>query len=108
MKCFSKMSYCTTSKTGVETRGHVTVCELRCNIFVHVKCVRTEEWNKTVDKHKCSTFTDLFRTPQGLRQPAACFKELVEVIDNQLSLLVIPHHGHKHLRKRMMRRIFPD
>lgn len=93
------MSYCTTSKTSAETGGHMTVCELS-NIFVHVQCVRSGTKQKI--KHKCSTFTDLFRTPQGLRQPAACFKELVEVIDNQLSLLVIPHHGHKHLRKRMM------
>lgn len=39
-------------------------------------------------------------TPQRLRQPAARLEELNEVIDDQLSLLVVPHHGHEDLRRR--------
>ena len=34
---------------------------------------------------------------QGLRQPAARPEQLQQVVDDQLSLLVIPHHGHEHL-----------
>lgn len=50
----------------------------------------------------CNMLSDLFRTSQRLRQSAACLQELDEVIDDQLPLFVVPHHGHKHLRKSMM------
>ncbi len=48
------------------------------------------------------TCSYLCGTAQRLRQPAAGFEELDEVIDDQLSLLVIPHHGHENLRRRMV------
>lgn len=44
-----------------------------------------------------SRCSHLWRAAQRLRQPAARVQELIEVIDNQLALLVVAHHGHKNL-----------
>lgn len=66
-------------------------------------CTCTCMWQEDVHTcSTCSTCSYLCGTAQRLRQPAAGFEELDEVIDDQLSLLVIPHHGHKNLRRRMV------
>lgn len=52
-------------------------------------------------KENCNTCFYLCGTAKRLRQPTARFKKFDEVINNQLSLLVISHHGHKNLRRRV-------
>lgn len=42
---------------------------------------------------------DLQWTLKRLRQPAARPEEFYEMVDDQLSLLVISHHAHKHGRR---------
>lgn len=64
----------------------------KCYFIVNLPPVALGKQSK--NSRACSY---LCGTPQGLRQPAAWFEELDEMIDDQLPLLVIPHHGHKHL-----------